>query len=702
MSEARGLWIDERQRELGGPWRKVHSDFQMDVPVARVGEGFDPGEFVETLQRAHVDSITVHAKNTYGYLFFPSATGPVHPDLAEPDLLGKQVAACRAAGIKVYAYLAYGWDEWLAERRPDLLAVKRDRTSFLPPVGEQPMWSALCISQPEVRERSLRHVDEVLDHCEPDGIWFDMVYPIRCECYCHRCLSELRAAGLDPLDIEVQRRHKNELHNDLVRALSTHVKSRRPDAQVDFNTQATLGLGERVEQIGNIDIEALPTGGWGYWYFPIHARYARGFGTTVFGMSARFHTAWGDYGGLKHPNQLRAEIAGIVALGVRPEIGDQPPPSARPDRATYETIGEVYADIARAQDYLEGAVPVSEAAIVVDGQPLSHLVSLSDPPEIFPSAHAPGIGGMAKLLSECQVQYDVVESEAEIERYRLLVLPDSLQVGDELAQRLNAYLESGGSVIAAGPAARVRDDATALWPAALAGTTVEPSPFQPAFMRLAGDLGVEMPRYSEYEFALYGEADRWALPEGSPAQVHGRLSEATFQRWQTGWQSAPPVVQTDRPTAVTAAGLAAFCFPLATAYYEHGYWFYRELFRRILERVLPRPLVSSSAPASSELTVTHQAPAEGRGARWLVHIVNYSPLRRAHGGIAGESGSVEYLEDPVPLRDVEVALAVDAPLVAAREVHTGAELELVRSEDRWRVRVPEVPISAIVAFEEER
>jgi len=212
MSEARGLWIDERQRELGGPWRKVHSDFQMDVPVARVGEGFDPGEFVETLQRAHVDSITVHAKNTYGYLFFPSATGPVHPDLAEPDLLGKQVAACRAAGIKVYAYLAYGWDEWLAERRPDLLAVKRDRTSFLPPVGEQPMWSALCISQPEVRERSLRHVDEVLDHCEPDGIWFDMVYPIRCECYCHRCLSELRAAGLDPLDIEVQRRHKNELH----------------------------------------------------------------------------------------------------------------------------------------------------------------------------------------------------------------------------------------------------------------------------------------------------------------------------------------------------------------------------------------------------------------------------------------------------------------------------------------------------------
>ncbi len=701
MSTRPGVWIDERQRGLAGPWRKVHYDFQMDKPTARVGEGFDADEFVDTLQRAHVDSVTVFAKNTYGYCFFPSATGPVHPDLAEPDLLGKQVAACRAAGIKVYAYLAYGWDELLAAQRADLLAVKADRSSFLPPVGEQPMWSALCLSHPEPLERATRHVDEVLDHCEPDGIWFDMVSPIRCECYCWRCLEELREAGLDPLDPDVQRRHKNELHNKLVGALSEHVKARRPDAQVDFNTQATLGLGERVEYIDNIDIESLPTGGWGYWYFPIHARYARTFGVTVYGMSGRFHRAWGDYGGLKHPNQLRAEIAGIVAQGVRCDIGDQALPTARPDRATYETIGEAYADVARVQEYLEGAVPAVEAAILVDGPPLSHLAALSAPPEVFPSVHAAGIGGMAKLLSECQVQFDVVDLDAELERYHLLVLPDTLEVGPALAQRLNAHIAAGGAIIA-GHAALRDAEGDGLWPEALSGTTLEPSPFQPSFTRADGDLLAEMPRYSDYEFAIYGEADRWQLPDGSPVEVHGRLSEATFQRWQEGWQSAPPVRRTDHPTVVTAAGLGAFCFPIAACYFEHGYWYYRELFRRVLAKLAPRPLVRSSAPASADVTVTHQAATADRGARWIVHVVNYSPLRRTASPRPGGPASIEYLEDPIPLHDVEVALAVEGPLAAVREAHTGAELESRRDGDRWSVTVPEVALSAVVVFEEER
>jgi hypothetical protein len=695
------IWIDERLRALSGPWRKVHYDFQLDAPVARVGDGFDAAQFVAALERAHVDSVTVFAKNTYGWCFFPSASGPVHPDLAEPDLLGKQVAACREAGIKVYAYLAYAWDEQLAERHPELLVWRRDRTTFMPPVGEQPMWSALCISHPELLERMLRHVDEVLDHCEPDGIWFDMVYPARGECYCWRCLDELRGASLDPLDVSVQRRHKHELHTKVVRALAEHVHTRRPDAQVDFNTQATLGLGDRLAYIDNIDIEALPTGGWGYWYFPIHARYARTFGVTVYGMSGRFHTAWGDYGGLKHPNQLRTEIAGIVAQGVRCDIGDQALPSARPDRATFETIAEAYGDVVRVQEYLEGAVPAVEAAIVVDGPPLSHLVALSPPPEIFPSAHAAGIGGMAKLLTECQLQYDVVDLDADLERYRLLVLPDSLAVDSALAERLEAHLDRGGAVIAAYAAARAAGEER-LWPRALQGTTVEPSPFQPAFTRAAGDLLADVPRYADYEFAIYGEADRWDVPAGDALAVHGRLSEATFQRWQQGWQSAPPVNRTGYATVVTARGLGAFAFPIATCYFEHGYWFYRELFARVLRRLLPRPLVRSSAPASAEVTVTHQAADGRRGPRWMVHVINYSPLRRAHGGVAGDGASIEYVEDPIPLRDVDVALAVDAPLVRAHEAHTGVELVLSRAGDRWCVTVPEVRLSGMVVFEEER
>ena len=690
------LWIDTRQRALPArPWRKIHLDFQLSGEVEGIGADFDAGRFVETLQAAHVDSIVVFAKNVYGYAFYPSEVVPVHPGLVEPDLLGKQVAACRAAGIKVYAYSAYAWDELLAERHPEWLVWKRDRSTYLPGLEEPAFLSAFCISHPELLDYCRAHTSEVLERYDVDGMWYDLVYPIGAQCYCWRCLSELRAAGRDPLDVEVQRRHKDELHTQVLRDVTAHIRGIRPEAQVDFNSQVNLGLGDRLDAIDNLDIEALPTGGWGYGYFPLHARYARTHGVSVYGMSGRFHKSWGDYGGLKHPAQLRAEVAGIVALGCRCDVGDQPLPGAALDAATYATIGDAYAEVAQLEPWLEGAAPVAEAAILVDGLPLSRLATLGLGDGMFPSAHADAVGGLAKLMTECQLQFDVVETGTDWERYRLVVLPDSLVVDAALAARLEAHLANGGAVIGSHAALRRAEDAGRLWPAALDGAGCEPSPFQPAFARLepGGELFADAPRYAEYEFALYGPTDRWRLADGGAAVAHARLSAAAFQRWQPGWQSAPPVHRREHATVVQAGRLAACAFPLGASYFRHGYWFYRELFARLVARVLPRQLVRTSAPASAEVAVTHQAADADRGERWIVHVVNFSPLRRTRE-------TIEVLEDPIPLHDVEVALAAEGgEAVRAYEARSGAQLALERRGGRWCTRVPVVPIAATVVFE---
>lgn len=689
----RAIWADDRIRHLDARWRKVHYDFQMDRAHGPVGAGFDADRFVRTLQDAHVDAVTVFGKNTYGWCHFPSATGPVLPQLDSPGMLREQVDACRAAGIEVYVYLAVAWDEWLAERRSDLLVRKRDRSTLEVPIGEQPMWTALCLSHPELLDRAIQHVDEILDFCQPDGIWFDMVYPAFGECYCGRCLAEISAAGGDPLDRDEQRKHKNGLHTRALERLSAHVKGRDNGLQVDFNTQATLGLGERVHLFDSLDIEALPTGGWGYWYFPLHARYARNFGIPVYGMSGRFHKAWGDYGGLKHPTQLRSEIAGILAQGVRCDIGDQALPTGMPDAATYATIGEAYADVVALEEYLVGAAPVTEAALLVDGPPLSHLLALSDGEGVFPSAHGAAIAGVSKLLTEHRIQYDVVDTTGPWERYHLIVLPDSLTVDPNLAARLQAHRTGGGAVLAAHVAAR-------RWPAELAGIAVDESPYQPAFTRLETSALPGLERYAGYDFALYGPCDRWPIGDVEGVRALGRLTEAGFQRWQAGWQSAPPQTKTDDVTLLTAPGLALASFPIATAYHEHGYWIYRELFGRLLDHVLPRRLIRLGAPSATEATLTHQAADADRPARWLVHVVNYSPGRRPHGP-GGSSAVVEFIEDPIPLRDVEVEVDVPGPIARAFEARTGVELAVSRGEAGWTVVLPIVEIAAVVVFEEE-
>jgi hypothetical protein len=138
--------------------------------------------------------------------------------------------------------------------------------------------------------------------------------------------------------------------------------------------------------------------------------------------------------------------------------------------------------------------------------------------------------------------------------------------------------------------------------------------------------------------------------------------------------------------------LAATAFPIGTSYYRHGYWIYREIFARLLRAVLPRPLVRTDAPISAEVTVTHQAAAGVRPDRWLVHVVNFSPNRRS-------SEHCEYVEDPIPLRDVRITLHVDRSVERAYTAVDAAPLALRQRDDGWEVTVSRIDCSAIVVFE---
>jgi len=672
------------------PWRKIHLDFNFGKASPGVGSDFDADEFVATLERSRVNAIVVFAKSYYGYCYYPSELGPVLPGMAVPDLLGENVKACRRAGVKPYVYYTINWDELLAEEHPEWLVVKRDRTTYQVAFDERPLWTALCINHPGLIDIVKQHTREVVGAYDIEGMWYDMSSPIRGECYCWRCRKDLQEAGLDPFDLSVQRHHKKRLFTQLQRDLREVIESTRPGTLLDFNGQVVLGLRERVELglVDNLDIEALPTGGWGYDYFPIHARYARTFGVSFYGQTAKFAKSWGDFGGLKHPTQLRTELAGIVAQGARCAIGDEPLPGGRLEPAIYRTVGKVYAEIERLEPYLEGAVPVTEAAIVVDGLPQMHLDTGR---KNWPTELGECVAGTAQLLMEQHVQFDVVDAPADFERYRLVVIPDAVQVGNALAERLNAYLEDGGAVLASHHALR-RDGGEELWPAALKDAFRGASPFELPYVLIAGPVLGSDTDYGDFNFVLYDGADRWEVGEDSGVIVHARLNEPEPVLPENTDQYSPPGHLTDYAAVVEAGRLGAASFPLSTSFYRHGYWIYRELFTRLLGRLLPEPLIRTNAPMSAEVTLTHQQAGDDHGERWLVHIVNYSPLR------SGQH-RYEHFEDPIPLRDTQIALAVDASITRAYLADSGLELDVQRAGDAWQVTVPETVCGSIVVFE---
>lgn len=671
------FWVNEKLAAgQGKPWRKIHLDFHNSQHQPKIGEKFDAGEFGDRLLAGNVNAVVVFAKDMHGYFYYPSKYGPVHPGLSF-DLLGEQVKACRDRKIQVLAYYCTTWDHHMANAHPEWLVIRRDGSNHLPKKGQAPGWTALCPAHEGFVQAMCDHAKEFMSRYELDGPFFDMSEPKDPECFCPECVRQLKERGADPKDAGAQRAHKHELHLRLLKRLYEASKEARPGCQVDFNNIGLSRVSERLQYLDNVDVEALPTGGWGYWYFPLQGRYNRAFGITTYGMTGRFNTAWADFGGLKLPAQLDAELASIVGLGCHCDVGDQMPPTCRLDPAVYHVIGKSYGKIKALEPYLEGAAPVAEAAMLVTQEPL-HLLK-----EEYGY-------GIVKLMVESRLQFDVCEADGPWERYGLVVIPDGLRVGAGVADRLREFVAGGGAVIACHEGGLLAGEDKS-WMESYGFTYGGMSPFRPAYMVPEEHFTGDIPKY---EYALYEGASQWRI--ASPAKMVARLGEPLFQRSgerYTSHKQSPFDHATDYAAVAVSGRAGLFGFPLGGGYFSQGYWVYREAFRHILDAVLPRRLVWTDAPLSTEVSVTRQAAAGGRPERWLAHIINFSATR-------GTPKHPVLHEDPIPLTDVTIRLRAPAKFAVAKAVIAGKELPLRAAPDGGaEVTVPRVPIHEIVSFE---
>src|SRR5262245_44620564 len=261
-------------------------------------------------------------------------------------------------------------------------------------------------------------------------------------------------------------------------------------------------------------------------------------------------------------------------------------PNARLDPAVYHIIGEVYRRIEQLEPYLEQAVPVTEAALVASGSPLESPCSETN-------------FGWVKLLTESRVQFDIVEPEAQWERYALLMLSDGLVVDEATASRLHAFIAGGGAVIASHKSGLLTGtDKTWLEPYGLHFAGL--SPFKPAYfvpqVKFAGAIPT-------YEYGLYEGASQWRA--ASPATALALLGEPLFQRspqHYTSHEQTPFDHTTSYAALARSNRVGLFAFPLGQSYYNQGYWIYRQAFQKVLSELLPGPLIQSNAPLSTELT----------------------------------------------------------------------------------------------------
>ena len=648
-------------------YRQVHLDFHTSECVPTLGDRFDKKQFQEALKAGHVDSITVFSKCHHGWAYHPSVANEIHPKL-NFDLLGAQLEACREIDVNAPVYISAGFDEKYARKHPDH-AVKHSPDAgvdFLTHAN----YKVLCYNTPYL-DTLIAQIEEVMQKYNPTGIFLDISAPRHC--YCQYCVESMRKMGLDPLKKEDMDIHSDLVYENYCKKTAEAVRKYNPETTIFHNAgNITRGRRDHAHFNTHLELESLPTGGWGYDHFPMSAAYARTLGMDFLGMTGKFHTTWGEFGGYKHPNALRYETALSLALGAKCSIGDQLHPTGEMNMSTYSLIGKAYQEVEAKEPYVKNATHISDIAVLSAVAFCKKSIN----------AEAADIGA-SRILLEGKYLFDLIDNESDFCQYKLLLLPDIITLNDDLKEKLEKYIATGGKILFSGKSGLSEDESK--FAIDLGAEYLGANDFKPSYM---------VPQYNaangETAYVMYSEAQNIKTDK----EVVAFLEEPYFNRTPehfSSHQHTPNNMNDKTPGAVLTENTAYIAWNIFEDYSQKGSYHLKELVLNVIDRLLPCPSIKTTLPDRGVVTLTKQND------RYIAHLLF------AHTTVRGKG--IEVIQDIVPLYNtkLEVLLPQKPSKVIKVEYENGeikeTELSFTCDDNYATVCVDKLDLHAMIVFE---
>ena len=669
-------------------FRQIHLDFHTTDKLENIGERFDPDRFVETLKLGHVDAINLFAKGHHSWCYYPTKVGQRHPHLVDGlDLFGDQVRACEAAGIRTTAYITVGWSATEAEDHPDWCVRRKDGTIHSnrsddpePPklMGEAPadepyptfFWKFLCPSG-DYRQHILDLSREILETYPTQGFWYDI-----CNletCWCDRCRAGMVERGMDPENDDDAAAYAVDKWDGFLgdcRAILDELRPADSDkpGSCFFNGLTHMTTPPRIlRHQTHYELEDLPTFWGGYDKLPPRARFFGEDGKELLAMSGKFHTAWGEFGGYKHPDAIRYEAATMLAFNARCNFGDQLHPCGELDEQTYRNVGEGFRYIQQFEQHNVGIEADTNLGVVFGVRPKNTTV--------HGTSSSPADEGACVMLLESQNDFERVrlgDDGALDGRDAVIVTQRCLSAEDGKA--LARFADGGGTVVLIGDACLLEgEDALAL---DIGADYAGPARFVndytvagPGLLPL-GDLGTG-------PFLNYDAALRLA-PSGD-AEVLAALREPFFDRTYghyTSHQNTPYRLEdADHPAVLRHGNIYTLAHPLGKMYAEHGARQHRELLTAVLKHAGFRPKLEVHNFGSSGRATMYHAADRGEH---VIHLTYGIPTLR---------GDCEVLEDLPEQHGISLSLNLTGLTSAVLPI-TGDTLTLREEHGRTCIDLP--------------
>lgn len=671
-------------------FRQIHLDFHTSEHIRGIGSAFDPEDFARTFAEANVNSVTIFAKCHHGWSYYPTEVGAPHPHLARPDLLGDMVDALKAKDIEAPIYISVQWDERNARLHPEwrvMSATNGYHHQIVddPSTGRQfsPAWHTLCLNHEGYRQELIAQAREVARRYETPGLFFDIV--LTPDCVCPNCVSRMLGMGRDPENPQHRLANDEEVNEQFRQEMSSALNSEFPGLRVYYNCGHIHKQGKkRFETYSHLELESLPTGGWGYDHFPTSARYAATLGKDFLAQTGKFHTSWGEFGGFKHPDALEYECAQMVALGSKCLVGDQLHPNGAINKDTYASIAPAYARVAKLEPFVEHARQISEVAILSAEHfnPRGARNNVSD-------------DGAAQMLQELKYPFDIIDSGSPLDGYRLIIVPDEIVLDAAMAEKLRAFHAGGGKIILSG-ASGIDVHGNFVLPAGLvAGMGLHDS--DPSYVIADAD---ELPGFPQTPFVVYGQAQK---VEPAGAMVLAEVRKSYFNRSFRAWcshQHAPddPEAESVGPAVTEHQGIAYIAYPIFRIYHAIGQPLFRRIVGGLIARLMPDRVLETDLSTSSRASLTVQEAKK----RHVLHLLHAVPQVRGHAvpDADGRTRVMEMIEDVPAIGPVTAAVRLPVAPTRVYEALTGQGLSFSQRPDgAIEVTLPRLHIHSAIVFE---
>lgn len=619
----------------GIPFRQIHLDFHTSPLVGDIGAEFDAEEFADTLKKAHVNSINLFTKCHHGMYYYPTAVGTMHPELTF-DLFGAQVQVCRENKIRPVAYTCVSWNEDWAKRHPEWLMVNAEGIwgNKKPFDNSYYSWKCICYNNKDYQEILKAEMKEVYDRYHPDGFWIDIVQGKGC--VCRTCSQDMKILGLDPERPEDVCRFDKISETRFCRTFYKYLKALDEDLEVYFNafpyelddgSDPQCSSIEKRKYFDFLDIESLPSEQWGYTHFPVATNYLNKYKKDICMMNGKFHTAWGDFGSLRHENALEYECFRAIANGAHVCVGDQMHPCGKLDQVVYERIGRIFEQIEHMEPWLYRTEKVREIAVLIPSR-----AGACDP-----SSGGMSEEGVYRVLSELHHPFDFVNQEDSLADYRLLILPDHAEPDQAYAEKIGAFLDQGGKILVSGTSG-LKDGKSILPGMDLVHEGK--SPYDVRYLRMRDSRA--FPEVPETDHVLYEAGEQVSGSGNMLAEIVDPYFSRTYEHFCSHRQTPPKRESRGEPAILETEAGIYMAFPVFRMYTYSGYTVYRDLTAGCIRRLLKEPLIETDLPAITELNLRRQ------GENFVLHMLNYV--------VSGKAKMLDTIEEKYMVKDKSIRI----------------------------------------------